>query len=77
MISDLDKNKSGSNDFEEFLDMMTARMSDKDTGGDYDETDDPLVRASAQKQDNISGSEARQHHDHRERKRRKVPSNGN
>ena len=34
MISDLDKNKSGSIDFEEFLDMMTARMSDKDTQED-------------------------------------------
>ena len=34
MISDLDKNKSGTIDFEEFLDMMTARMSDKDTRED-------------------------------------------
>ena len=34
MISDLDKNKSGSIDFEEFLDMMTARMSDKDSRED-------------------------------------------
>ena len=34
MISDLDKNKSGSIDFEEFLDIMTARMSDKDTRED-------------------------------------------
>ena len=34
MISDLDKNKSGAIDFEEFLDMMTARMSDKDTRED-------------------------------------------
>ena len=34
MISDLDKNKNGSIDFEEFLDMMTARMSDKDTRED-------------------------------------------
>ena len=34
MISDLDKNKSGAIDFEEFLDMMTARMSDKDTRDD-------------------------------------------
>ena len=31
MISDLDRNKSGDIDFDEFLDMMTARMSDKDT----------------------------------------------
>ena len=31
MITELDKNKSGNIDFEEFLDMMTARMSDKDT----------------------------------------------
>ena len=34
MISDLDKNKSGTIEFEEFLDMMTARMSDKDTRED-------------------------------------------
>ena len=34
MISDLDRNKSGDIDFEEFLDMMTARMSDKDTRED-------------------------------------------
>ncbi len=43
MISDLDKNSSGSIDFEygqawtihrEFLNMMTARMSDKDTRED-------------------------------------------
>ena len=29
MISDLDRNRSGSIEFEEFLDMMTARKSDK------------------------------------------------
>ena len=34
MISDLDKNKSGSIDFEEFLDMMTARISDRNTKDD-------------------------------------------
>ena len=34
MITDLDKNKSGNIDFEEFLDMMTARVSDKDTRED-------------------------------------------
>ena len=34
MISDLDKNKSGTIEFDEFLDMMTARMSDKDTRDD-------------------------------------------
>lgn len=34
MISDLDRNKSGDIDFDEFLDMMTARMSDKDTRED-------------------------------------------
>ena len=34
MITGLDKNKSGNIDFEEFLDMMTARMSDKDTRED-------------------------------------------
>lgn len=34
MINDLDKNKSGNIDFDEFLDMMTARMSDRDTRDD-------------------------------------------
>ena len=34
MITDLDKNKNNSIDFEEFLDMMTARMSDKDSRDD-------------------------------------------
>ena len=31
MIGDIDKDNDGSIDFEEFLDMMTAKMSDKDT----------------------------------------------
>ena len=43
MISDLDKNKSGSIDFEEFLDMMTARMSDKDTERTYQKFSDFLM----------------------------------
>ena len=34
MISDIDKDGAGSIDFEEFLDMMTAKMSDKDTRED-------------------------------------------
>ena len=34
MISDIDKDDSGAIDFEEFLDMMTAKMSDKDTRED-------------------------------------------
>ena len=34
MISDLDADGSGSIDFQEFLDMMTARMSDKDSRED-------------------------------------------
>ncbi len=34
MITDLDKKKSGNIDFEEFFDMMTAHMSDKDTRED-------------------------------------------
>ena len=34
MVSDLDADGSGAIDFEEFLDMMTARMSDKDTKED-------------------------------------------
>ena len=34
MIADIDKDGSGSIDFDEFLDMMTAKMSDKDTRED-------------------------------------------
>ena len=34
MMSDIDKDNDGSIDFEEFLDMMTAKMSDKDTRED-------------------------------------------
>ena len=34
MIGDIDKDGSGSIDFEELLDMMTAKMSDKDTRED-------------------------------------------
>lgn len=36
MISDLDADGSGAIDFNEFLNMMTARMSDKDTREDID-----------------------------------------
>jgi Ca2+-binding protein (EF-Hand superfamily) len=36
MISDLDADGSGAIDFKEFLDMMTARMSDKDTREDIE-----------------------------------------
>lgn len=34
MISDVDKDGSGSVNFDEFLDMMTAKMSDKDSKDD-------------------------------------------
>mmetsp|Transcript_6350 Transcript_6350/g.11265 ORF Transcript_6350/g.11265 Transcript_6350/m.11265 type:complete len:165 (-) Transcript_6350:156-650(-) len=34
MIGDIDKDGSGSIDFDEFLDMMTAKMSDKDSRED-------------------------------------------
>ena len=34
MINDIDKNQSGTIDFDEFIDMMTAKMSDKDTRED-------------------------------------------
>ncbi|KAA0155664.1 hypothetical protein FNF27_03921 [Cafeteria roenbergensis] len=34
MIGDIDKDGSGAIDFDEFLDMMTAKMSDKDTRED-------------------------------------------
>jgi centrin-1 len=34
MMADLDKDNSGQIDFEEFIDMMTAKMSDRDTRED-------------------------------------------
>ena len=34
MINDIDKNQSGTIDFDELIDMMTAKMSDKDTRED-------------------------------------------
>ena len=34
MIADLDEDGSGNIEFDEFLDMMTARMSDKDSRED-------------------------------------------
>jgi len=34
MMSDLDKDNSGKIDFDEFIDMMTAKMSDRDTKED-------------------------------------------
>ena len=34
MLADIDKNGSGDIDFDEFIDMMTAKMSDKDTRED-------------------------------------------
>jgi Ca2+-binding EF-hand superfamily protein len=42
MISDIDKDSNGSIDFEEFLDMMTAKMSDKDTREDINKVTAPL-----------------------------------
>jgi len=36
MISDLDADGSGAIDFKEFVDMMTARMSDKDSKDDIE-----------------------------------------
>lgn len=36
MMTDLDKNQSGKIDFEEFIDMMTAKMSDRDTREDLE-----------------------------------------
>ena len=34
MMNDIDKNQSGTIDFDEFIEMMTAKMSDKDTPED-------------------------------------------
>jgi len=36
MMNDLDKDNSGQIDFEEFIDMMTAKMSDRDTREDLE-----------------------------------------
>lgn len=36
MMNDLDKDKSGQIDFDEFIDLMTAKMSDKDTREDLE-----------------------------------------
>ena len=36
MMADLDKDNSGQIDFEEFIDMMTAKMSDRDTRDDLE-----------------------------------------
>ena len=36
MINDIDKNASGTIDFDEFIEMMTAKMSDKDTREDLE-----------------------------------------
>ena len=35
MMNDIDKNQSGTIDFDEFIEMMTAKMSDKDTPEDF------------------------------------------
>ncbi|GLE08444.1 hypothetical protein PINS_up019627 [Pythium insidiosum] len=42
MIGDIDKDGSGSIDFEEFLDMMTAKMSDKDSREDIQKVFKPV-----------------------------------
>ena len=46
MISDIDKDKSGSIDFEEFLDMMTAKMSDKDNREDIQKVSTVVLRGA-------------------------------
>ena len=36
MLADIDKNGNANIDFDEFIDMMTAKMSDKDTREDLE-----------------------------------------
>lgn len=43
MINDIDKNASGTIDFDEFIDMMTAKMSDKDTREDLKKVFDLFI----------------------------------
>ena len=43
MINDIDKNQSGTIDFDEFIDMMTAKMSDKDTREDLKKVFDLFI----------------------------------
>ena len=43
MINDIDKNNSGTIDFDEFIEMMTAKMSDKDTREDLKKVFDLFI----------------------------------
>ena len=43
MINDIDKNASGTIDFDEFIEMMTAKMSDKDTREDLKKVFDLFI----------------------------------
>ena len=52
MINDIDKNQSGTIDFDEFIDMMTAKMSDKDTREDLEKVFD-LFLGDDEKADKI------------------------
>ena len=44
MLSDIDKNGNANIDFDEFIEMMTAKMSDKDTREDLEKVFDRYGR---------------------------------
>ena len=67
MLADIDKNGNANIDFDEFIDMMTAKMSDKDTREDLekvfelflgdDELNEMIVRADTDRDGKVSFEE--------------------
>ena len=56
MISDLDQDGNGSIEFDEFLNMMTARMSDRDTKEDIEKVNVVKLKVFALFDDEKTGS---------------------
>jgi centrin-1 len=54
MMNDLDKDKSGKIDFDEFIEMMTAKMSDRDTREDLKKVFDLFLGEDAKDGSKIS-----------------------